>query len=74
MMTIENVLCVLTIKITTCMPWDSASGGEFWDISLLVPSLSFWARGRVVIQPLPTLTYNIDIIRALMLAMRSHFY
>ncbi len=30
-----------------CMPWISASGDEVWDINLLVPSLSFWARGRV---------------------------
>ena len=47
-MTIENVRRALTITITTCMPWLSASGGEVWDKNLLVPSLSFWARGRVV--------------------------
>ncbi len=28
-------------------PWVSASGDEVCDISQLVPSLSFWARGRV---------------------------
>lgn len=28
-------------------PWGSASGDEVWDINPLVPSLSFWARGRV---------------------------
>ena len=36
---------------------------KIWDIDPLVPSLSFWARGRVVTQPLPTLTYNTDTIR-----------
>ena len=42
---------------------DGMLNEEIWDIHPLVPSLSFWARGRVVTQPPPTLTYNTDTIR-----------
>ena len=45
---IGKVFCAHYSNMRANGPWIPASGEDFWDINLLIFTLSFWARGRVV--------------------------